>query len=201
MKSVIIKVMLKKLWKIVKVIIIASVAVYLLSLAIVISIGQYHRPIQKADAIIVLGAAINTPALYNRSLEGLRLYQEGKADVLVLSGGVDYPKSIPEAQYMENVILAAVNQEANHPSPALPVKGREDIKEPTIILENTSQSTLENIANSKKLIPNARSVIIVSDTYHLARGVITAKAAGFSPVFWSSPDSGSYYFWDEFFYY
>ena len=174
--------MLKKIWKIIKILIIACGAVYILSLGIVVFFGQYRRPIQKADAIIILGAAINTPALYNRSLQGLRLYEQGDADVLVLSGGVDYPKSIPEAKYMENVIVA-------HTSSS-----------PVLYLEDKSQSTFENIGFSKRLIPNAHSVIIVSDNYHLARGVITAKAAGFSPVYWSSPDSSKYYPKGELFY-
>lgn len=166
---------MRKIWKIIKYLIWASAAVFMLALLIVIGIGQWRRPVEKADAIIVLGAAINTPALYNRSMQALKLYREGKAPVLVLSGGVDYPKSISEAQYMQNVIL------------------ENSVMAPVMILEADSQSTFENIKNSKKLIPQARSVIVVSDNYHLARGALTAKAAGFSPVYWSAPDSASYY--------
>ncbi|HEX3095858.1 MAG TPA: ElyC/SanA/YdcF family protein, partial [Patescibacteria group bacterium] len=46
----------------------------------------YPHP-DHADAIIVLGAAIYTPSLTNRTEEGLRLYENGKADTMVLSGG------------------------------------------------------------------------------------------------------------------
>ena len=153
----------------------AAGTLFVVSLGLVIFVSFYRPPVQKADAIIILGAAINTPALYNRSLEGLRLYEQGKAPVIVLSGGVDYFKSIPEAQYMKNVIL-------QHTSST-----------PVLILEPDSRSTYDNIENSKKLIPNAHSVIIVSDTFHLARGVAMAHAAGFSNVYWSAPDSPSYY--------
>ena len=56
-----------------------------------------------------------------------------------------------------------------------------------VVLEDTSGDTYHNINNSKALIPNAKSVIIVSDGFHLARGVLLAKRAGFSTVSWSSP--------------
>ena len=42
---------------------------------------------KKADAIIVMGAAINSPALYNRSIEALEIYELGFAPVIALSGG------------------------------------------------------------------------------------------------------------------
>ncbi len=185
---------MRKLWKTIRYLIYATCAVFVISLGVVIGVGHWQRPVGQADAIIVLGAAIKTPAAYNRALEGLKLYDEGKAPVLVLSGGEDYPKSISEAQYMENAVLDEVAKESDsnlslNPSPQ---KGREN-KAPVMILEQNSQSTFENIADSKKLIPSAKSVIIVSDTYHLARGVITAKLAGFSPVYWKAPEtSGGY---------
>ena len=94
---------------------------------------------------------------------------------------------------MENAVLdEAAKESAANPLPNPPPKG-EGADVLNIILEQNSQSTFENIADSKKLIPSAKSVIIVSDTYHLARGVITAKLAGFSPVYWSAPEvSGEY---------
>ena len=47
----------------------------------------------------------------------------------------------------------------------------------------------ENIKNSKSRLPKAKSVIIVTDKYHLARSVITAKALGFEDVYWSAPET------------
>jgi uncharacterized SAM-binding protein YcdF (DUF218 family) len=186
---------MRRFWKIFKYLFYAACAVFAVALGIVVAVGQWHRPVGQADAIIVLGAAIKTPAAYNRALEGLKLYNQGKAPVLVLSGGIDYPKSISEAQYMENAILDEVAKESlvNHPHPTSPLKGEENKVLPIMVMESKSQSTFENIANSKKLIPQAKSVIIVSDTYHLARGVLTAKAAGFSPVYWSAPQTAAYY--------
>jgi uncharacterized SAM-binding protein YcdF (DUF218 family) len=161
---------MKKLLKILRYLAYAIIGFLIIDLAVVVFFSVYRPAIQKADAIIILGAAINTPALYNRTLEGLELYNKGKADVIVLSGGVDYPKSIPEAQYMQNVILQNTQIV------------------PNLILEENSNSTYENIKNSKKLIPSAHSLIIVSDDFHLARAVIMAKRLGFGPIYWSSPN-------------
>ena len=160
---------MRKFLKILAGLLIAAAVFFVAILLLITAIGLWRRPLAKADAIIVLGAAINTPASYNRSLQGLKLYQEGEAPVLVLSGGVDYSGSMSEAVYMERVILA-------HASSV-----------PNMILEPNSHSTYDNIENSKKLLPGAKSVIIVSDTFHVARGALMAKAAGFSPVYWSSP--------------
>ena len=134
----------------------------------------YRPAISKADAIIILGAAINTPALYNRSLEGLKMYQEGKADMLVLSGGKVQESDLSEAGYMQKTIKK--NSSSTVPT----------------LLDDQSHNTYENIHNAKLLIPDAQSVIIVSDEYHLARGVLLAKRAGFRTVYWSAPKANYY---------
>ncbi len=158
-----------KLWKIYKILATAFVTILIIDCAVVAFFAFYRPAITKADAIVVLGAAINTPALYNRSLEGLRMYEQGKGDVMVLSGGRISDKDISEAGYMQKVI----ESKAKDPVP--------------IILEDQSHSTYENISNSKNKIPQARSLIVVSDDFHLARAVLTALRKGFYPVYWSSP--------------
>jgi len=143
--------------------------------ALVIAFFSIYRPaIPKADAIIILGAAINTPALYNRSMEGLRLYQDGKANILVLSGGRISDQDISEAKYMDKVITK--NAQGLVP----------------VMLEDQSHTTYENIKNSKALLPDAKSIIVVSDKFHLARAVLVAKRAGFAHVYWAAPQP--YYF-------
>ena len=165
-----------KLKKLLKYAVIIIAAFLVVDVAIVMFYSFYRPTIQKADAIIILGAAINTPALYNRSLEGLKLYNEGKASVIVLAGGQDFPGSISEAAYMKTVIDTNSNGQV------------------PLILDNQSHTTYENIQDSKQLIGEGKSVIIVSDDYHLARGVLLAKRAGFNPVYWSSPGQPDYSF-------
>lgn len=157
------------MYKLIKIIMISIFAVALLDVAIVFGIPHIHPKMDHADAIIVLGAAINTPALYNRTLEGLRLYEEGKAPVMILSGGRISDSDISEAQYMQKVIKQNSTKPVN------------------MILEQSSHNTYENIRNSKALAPDAKSVIVVSDEFHLARAALTARTNGFSNVSWSYP--------------
>ena len=167
-----------KLIKIFKWLVGIFIVLLLLDVFLVASFASFSSQYEKADAIIVMGAAINSPALYNRSLEALRLYQEGWSGVIVLSGGKISENDITEAVYMQRAIVDNYNNNYNN-----------NEKEIKMILEESSRSTFENIKNSKALLPDAKSVIIVTDKYHLARSVITAKALGFEDVFWSAPKS------------
>jgi uncharacterized SAM-binding protein YcdF (DUF218 family) len=155
--------------KLIKYLVLLFVILLILDGVFVYTIAHWRPEIKKADAIIVLGAAINTPALYNRTLEGLHLYEQGKADVMVLSGGKISETDISEAQYMERVIK------------------KNTTKTVPYILEEQSHSTYENITNSKKKLGETDSVIIVSDQFHLGRAMLLAKRAGFDNVYWSAP--------------
>ncbi|MDQ3018413.1 MAG: YdcF family protein [bacterium] len=155
--------------QIIKYLIIAAVIVVALDVAAVLTLARWRPEIKHADAVIVLGAAINTPALYNRTLEGLHLVEQGKADTMVLSGGKISEADISEAQYMEKVIKKNAQKKVSY------------------ILEEESRNTLENIYNSKAKLGDKKSVIVVSDEFHLARAVLVAKRAGFEEVYWSSP--------------
>lgn len=165
-----------------KAIIIVLIAIVIIDTALVLGFAWTKPAISKADAAIVLGAAINTPALYNRTLEGLKLFEQGKVSVLALSGGRVSEKDISEAQYMERVI-----------------KRNAKIM-PTLILDQESRNTYENIKNVKNKLPEAKSVVVVSDEFHLARAVILAKRAGYTNVYWSSPQP-TYYTNSELAYY
>ena len=174
--------MRKNIWKICKYTAVAIIGVLLADVIIVIFFSLYTPPVKKADAIVVLGAAINTKGIYYRSLEGLKLYEAGDAPVMVLSGGQDFPKAQTEAGYMQKVINANSSTTV------------------AIILENQSHSTYDNIKNTKAKIGQGKSVIIVSDGYHLARGILMAEREGFKVVYWNSPDP-SYYKPSELAYY
>lgn len=169
---------MKIFWKMVKTAMWLFALLFAFDALLVFGVGLSQPVIPKTDAGIILGAAIYTPALYNRSLKGLELYDQNKVGVLVLSGGRISDKDMSEAQYMEKVITR--NSKAHEPA--------------LLILEQESHSTYDNIVNSKKKIPEAKSVIIISDRFHVARGVVMAKAAGFEKVYWASPDPSYYSF-------
>jgi len=159
----------KWLWRTIKYLILIFLLLVAVDLALVAGFAHWRRPIPKTDAIIVLGAAINTPALYNRTLEGLRLYEQGKAGEMVLSGGKIATADISEAQYMEKII----RQNSDPPPPYM--------------MDDQSHTTYENIRNSRKILAGKDSIVVVSDQFHLARAVLTAKRAGFKHVYWSAP--------------
>ena len=160
--------------RIIFLLVMGGVALLVLDMILITTIAHWRPEIEKVDAVIVLGAAINTPALYNRTLEGLHLYEQGKADVMVLSGGKISDADISEAQYMEKVIKQNATSTVAY------------------VLEDQSHNTYENIHNSQKLLGDKDSVIIVSDEFHLARGVVLAKRAGFKTVYWSAPQPTYY---------
>jgi uncharacterized SAM-binding protein YcdF (DUF218 family) len=150
------------------------VVIAFFDVSIVLGFGKKHSSIQHADAAIVLGAAIGSPSAYNRAFAAARLAEAGNVEIIVTAGGRIAERDISEAQYMARVIKSNI------------------IENTEIILEEQSGNTYENIKNAKKKIPNAKSVVIVSDEFHLARGVILAKRAGFETVYWTAPKP-SYY--------
>jgi len=174
---------MKKIIKIIKWFVLAALAVLILDLAIVLAFANWQPVLKKADAIVVLGAAINSPALQNRSLKALELYEAGMAPLLVLSGGRISDQDISEATYMERVIQKNTAKPLN------------------LILEENSHTTFENLENSKARLPNVESIIIVTDKYHIARAVLTAKRAGFGTVNWSASEPYYHQIGDEIYYY
>ncbi len=167
--------MRRRVFKFVKIGVYVLVGAAILDAGLVFGFAISSPHVKKADAIVILGAAINTPALYNRTMEALRLYEAGMAPVIVLSGGRVSDKDISEAGYM----LRVLDKNAKKPL--------------NVILEEHSGSTYENIKNTREKLPGAKSIIVVSDSYHLARGAVMAKSEGFKQVYWSSPDSSRYY--------
>ena len=165
---------MKWLKRIVASILIVVVIILLFDACLLFGFAKIRPEIKQADAIVVLGAAINSKIASNRALEGLRLYKDGKAPVIIASGGKIADPDISEAQYIEKIIK------------------KNSTESPTIILEDQSGNTYENILNSKQKLPDAKSIIIVSDSFHLARGVLIAKKLGFETVQWSSPKDSHY---------
>ena len=154
-------------------------SIFILDLVTVIGFSLIHPTIpDHVDAIVVLGSKVGTPALTQRTLTGLKYYQQGKTDIIVLSGSRGQDEQISEAQAMVDIIKSEVE--------------RTHGKMPHLILDSQSNNTSENIHNSKALIPDAKSILLVSDGFHMARSLLLAKDAGFQRVYWDSP-SPSYY--------
>lgn len=130
-----------------------------------------HPPERTADAALVLGnrAYLHgqpNPCLTGRVDAALALASAGRAQRLVFSGGVDSEDGRIEAEVMR--------AHAVHSGYAGPM-----------LLEPASQSTRENLALSTVVLQAAgvKSVIVVTEPYHLWRARRLAHAGGFDRLF------------------
>ena len=130
-----------------------------------ISIYNYGNKteLQKADAAIVLGAAVwgdkPSPVFEERIKHGIWLYKEGYVNKLIFTGGVGGEGELAEAIVGKNYALT------------------EAIPEEDILIETESTITQENLYYSRLLADEneLNSFIIVSDPLHMKRSMLMAK--------------------------
>jgi uncharacterized SAM-binding protein YcdF (DUF218 family) len=117
------------------------------------------RSVAKADAIVVLGCA-GSARLQRRVECGVRLYQEGVAPVLLLSGGGHGPE--PEAEIMRRIALTG------------------GVPQVALLIEPNSRDTLGNAHETARLLRahGLRTVVLVSDRAHLLRAAPLFRLAG-----------------------
>lgn len=122
-----------------------------------------------ADAIVVLGARVRqgVPSwpLRCRAELGARLLLEGRAPLLVLSGGGDQGNR-PEAEFAAEIARAAGAPDA------------------ALLLERESRSTHENALYTARLLlaRDATRILLVTDPSHLFRACREFERAGFLEV-------------------
>ncbi len=133
-----------------------------------------------ADALLVLGAKVNldnspSDPLYERTKEAALLYAQNKADYIITTGGVGL------GSIAESKIGARVAEQKGVPKDK-------------ILPEVESHNTFQNIKEGKRIAKeyNINSVIVISDRFHVARGVLVARHLGFDPVYWDFPKTGYY---------
>lgn len=124
---------------------------------------------RSADAIIVLGAGVRWPAqlpcgaLY-RLQHGVRLYREGYAPRLILTGGAGprHPGMDAEAVIMRNTALGL------------------GVRPQDILLEQDATRTYENARNVARLMQQHTwtSAIIVTDALHMRRAHLVFQRVG-----------------------
>lgn len=126
------------------------------------------KPIAKADAGIVLGAAlwndVPSPALKERLDFAFLLYEAGTVDKLILSGGLDGNGSVKtEAEGMRDYLI------------------KKGISADKLLLENNATSTYQNLSFSKKIADQHKlgNLIVITHDYHAARSREIAKKLDF----------------------
>jgi uncharacterized SAM-binding protein YcdF (DUF218 family) len=118
------------------------------------AIGSRPAPGAEHDAIVVLGCRVMpsgaaSPALARRAVHAAELWREGRAPLLVVTGGVgDHPPSEARA--------------------AAEIARRRGVPEHAIVLEEASTSTEENARFARALV-GARRVLLVTDGFHALR--------------------------------
>lgn len=160
-------------WKWVPRIIAVWVAMYVVGTGVSIwSYGERDEK-QEADVIIVLGAAAYegevSPVFRERLNHGVRLYEEGYAEKMILTGGVGEGNEYSDA-YMAKQYVVGLG-----------------VPEEAVLLEEKSTITQENLENAKELMDSCsyRTAIIVSDPLHMKRSMLIAEDCGITA--YSSP--------------
>ena len=121
-----------------------------------------YSEIANADCIIILGAGIwgdkPSPMLEDRLLEGIKLYENGVSDKILMSG--DHGRK----EYDEVDVMKKFAIEKGIPSE-------------NIFMDHAGFSTYESIYRAKEIF-DAKKVIIVTQKYHLYRALYIANKLG-----------------------
>ena len=133
---------------------------------------------ERYDAGIVLGAALwrnePSPGLRERLDHALALYEEGKFDKLILTGGHDHNGStIPEAEGMRNYMIG------------------QGVPGEDILIDPEAQSTYDNLFNSRAIMQREglETAVIVTHEFHSARAADIAAYLGYRDPGFSMAES------------
>ena len=145
------------------------VALWLLALGAVITWGSRDRA-KASDAIVVLGAAQYwgkpSPVLKARLDHAVGLWRRGMAPRVVLTGGVGVGDTTSEAAVSRKYVVGA------------------GIPDSAILLETTGRTTRESLRSVAVMLQartHRRTVILVSDPFHMLRLDILARRFGLVP--------------------
>ncbi|NJM89043.1 MAG: YdcF family protein [Hydrococcus sp. RU_2_2] len=164
--------MAKKLNKKVKkiILILLSILSALLVAVFTVAVNIYFYGIQKtvtkADAAIVLGAAVweekPSPVFRERINHAIALYQKGDIQKIIFTGGVGEVNEPAESVVAMNYAIAR------------------GVKKADIAIETKSRTTRQNLMYAQKVANShyLKKFLIVSDPLHLKRSVLMAQDLG-----------------------
>ena len=124
---------------------------------------------QKADAIIVMGAAQYrghpSPALRARLDHALALWQRGLASRMVLTGGIGEGDSASEAAVGRAYIVGL------------------GVPDSAILLENEGRTSSQSLRRVAEMLRSRRlsTAVVVSDPFHMLRLEILGRRYGIDP--------------------
>lgn len=144
---------------------VAGILAAIILFALVLVMSQFNSAGEKdADVVIVLGAQIidDRPSkVLRKRLDTAAAYLKENVDTIcIVSGGQGANEICPESKVMKDYLVSC------------------GINESRIIEEDKSKNTSENIAFSKKLMPqDTDRVAVITSNFHLYRGLSIAKKA------------------------
>lgn len=150
-------------WRVVLAVVVLGALYYLVTLFQVWDTGRSAdaRPV---DAIVVLGAAQYdgrpSPQLAARLDEVVRLWPEGHAPTVVVTGGRQPGDRFTEAEASARYLV------------------ERGVPDDVIVLENDGTSTVESLAGVAGLLPDGASVLLVTDPFHSLRSRLIARENG-----------------------
>lgn len=168
---------MKKLWKIYFLLIL--IIVYVIYVSIGIYLYSDVNEVRKADAAIILGAAVweDKPSLVfeERIKHGISLYKNGYVDKLIFTGGKGENSANSESSVARRYAI------------------ENSVPETDIFIEEVSKITQENIMFASKIAEenNISTVLIVSDPLHMKRAMLMCK--DYKLTAFSSPTQTSMY--------
>lgn len=131
----------------------------------------------QADAIVVLGAAqfngVPSQVFQARLDTAFHLYEQGYAPMIVVTGGRIYGDQYTEAEAGKNYLV-----DRGVPADA-------------ILMENVSHNTSASFQGVERLLKprGVKSLLLVSDGFHLYRSKMLARDAGFTAYGYAAEDS------------
>lgn len=147
----------------------AIVALGLLHVGALLADGPLH-PARNADVAIVLGNTVNpdgtlSPRLEARMLAALELYERNWVRYILVTGATG-EEGLNEAEVMQSWLLA---------------KG---VAPSAILVDRDGTNTRESAVHAAVLVrrANAKTAVVVTSYYHLARARLAAEAAGVDVV-------------------
>ncbi len=134
----------------------------------------------KAEYGLILGNKVEldgrlSTRLAARTLAGSDLYQQGRVEKLIVSGGLG-KEGYKEAEVMADFLL------------------KQGVSSNDIIIDNNGYTTHLSAINAANLLTLDSSIIAISQHYHVSRSKLALRNAGFSKVYGYYPN---YYEWRD----
>lgn len=137
-----------------------GICIFLVILSLIIS-KMNVKPVKNLDYIIVLGAQVKesgpSVVLRYRLDRAVSYLKENDNTLVIVSGGQGANEKATEASAMKEYLV------------------NNGINENRIIIEDKSNTTKENLINSKKITRDNKSIGIVTNNFHMYRALLIGK--------------------------